>query len=209
MPGDFELIYVDDGSGDSSLQILLRLQKETPGMTVVELSRNWGHQAALTSGLRTARGDAVILMDGDFQDPPESLPQLVDAWKAGGQVVVAERTARAEIGLRKILIPIFYRLLRYLSDFPIPLNAGIFGLVDRQVVDAGNAEDVAYPFGPERLHHPLAARPGHSMALKPRSIATSTSDGPASDRHSARTSRSSPGFSTRSARTPSAFARPA
>ena len=138
MPGDFELIYVDDGSGDSSLQILLRLQKETPGMTVVELSRNWGHQAALTSGLRTARGDAVILMDGDFQDPPESLPQLVDAWKAGGQVVVAERTARAEIGLRKILIPIFYRLLRYLSDFPIPLNAGIFGLVDRQVVDAIN-----------------------------------------------------------------------
>src|SRR5207253_2799713 len=82
-------------------------------------------------------------------------------------------------------------------------------LGDRQVVEAGNAEDVAYPFGPERLHHPLAARPGHSMALKPRSIATSTSDGPASDRHSARTSRSSPGFSTRSARTPSAFARPA
>src|SRR5262249_47742386 len=103
---------------------------------VVGLSRNLGHQAALTAGLETARGDAVILMDGDFQDPPEVLPRLVEAWKKGAKVVIAERTGRAERGVRGKLFPLFYKLLGLISDFPIPLNAGIFGLLDRQAADS-------------------------------------------------------------------------
>jgi dolichol-phosphate mannosyltransferase len=95
---------------------------------------------AISAGLQTAHGDAVVLMDGDFQDPPEVVPELVAAWRGGAQVVTAVRRSRQE--RRKILaklFPIFYRLLGALSDFPIPLNAGIFGLLDRQAVDSINS----------------------------------------------------------------------
>jgi dolichol-phosphate mannosyltransferase len=95
---------------------------------------------AISAGLQTARGDAVVLMDGDFQDPPEVVPELVAAWRGGAQVVTAVRRSRQE--RRKVLaqlFPIFYRLLGALSDFPIPLNAGIFGLLDRQAVDSINS----------------------------------------------------------------------
>lgn len=132
----WEIVYVNDGSRDSSLSLLLGIQKLDPRVTVVELSRNFGHQPALTAGLQTARGDAIMLMDGDFQDPPEVLPQLVEAWKGGAKVVIAERTSRAERGIRGRLFPLFYKLMGLISDFPIPLNAGIFGLLDRQAADA-------------------------------------------------------------------------
>jgi dolichol-phosphate mannosyltransferase len=102
----------------------------------LEFSRNFGHQAALTAGLQVAKGDAVMLMDGDFQDPPEVLPRMVRAWKDGAKVVIAERSSRAEKGLRGKLFPLFYKVMGLISDFPIPLNAGIFGLLDRQAVDA-------------------------------------------------------------------------
>jgi len=137
---DWEVVYVNDGSKDSSLELLRDLQTFDPQVVVVDLSRNWGHMGAISAGLQTARGDAVILMDGDFQDPPEVLPQLVDAWRSGSQVVTAVRRSRQES--RKILaalFPLFYRVLGALSDYPIPLNAGIFGLMDRQAVDAINA----------------------------------------------------------------------
>lgn len=137
---DWEVVYVNDGSADSSLQLLRELQNQDSHVVVVELSRNWGHMGALCAGLQTAQGDAVILMDGDFQDPPEVLPQLVEVWQAGAQVVTAVRRTRQEH--RKVLaflFPLFYRALGMLSDFPIPLNAGIFGLLDRQAVDAINA----------------------------------------------------------------------
>jgi dolichol-phosphate mannosyltransferase len=132
----WEIVYVNDGSRDSSLSLLLEIQKQDPRVTVVEFSRNFGHQPALTAGLQTARGDAIMLMDGDFQDPPEVLPQLVDAWKGGAKVVIAERTSRAERGIRGKLFPLFYKVMGLISDFPIPLNAGIFGLLDRQAADA-------------------------------------------------------------------------
>jgi len=106
---------------------------------VVELSRNWGHMGAISAGLQTARGSAVILMDGDFQDPPEVLPKLIEAWREGGEVVVAVRRSRQE--RRKILaklFPLFYRVMGALSDYPIPLNAGIFSLMSRRVVDSIN-----------------------------------------------------------------------
>jgi glycosyltransferase involved in cell wall biosynthesis len=132
----WEIVYVNDGSRDSSLSLLLGIQRLDPRVTVVEFSRNFGHQPALTAGLQTARGDAIILMDGDFQDPPEVLPQLIDAWKGGAKVVIAERTSRADRGIRGKLFPLFYKVMGMISDYPIPLNAGIFGLLDRQAADA-------------------------------------------------------------------------
>jgi glycosyltransferase involved in cell wall biosynthesis len=136
----WEVVYVNDGSRDSSLQLLKELQVEDEHVVVVDLSRNWGHMGAITAGLQTARGDAVVLMDGDFQDPPEVVPELVAAWRAGAQVVTAVRRSRQES--RKVLaalFPLFYRVLGALSDYPIPLNAGIFGLLDRQAVDSINS----------------------------------------------------------------------
>lgn len=135
----WEVVYVNDGSRDGSLGRLLTLQQQDPRIVVVDLSRNWGHQAALSAGLSIARGDAVVLMDGDLQDPPEVVPELLAAWRAGSEVVIAERRTRHETGLRRLLFPLFYRFLGFLSDFPIPLNAGIFGVLDRKAVDAINS----------------------------------------------------------------------
>ena len=129
----WEVVYVNDGSTDSSLEILKGLQTMDSHVVVVELSRNWGHMGAISAGLQTARGGAVILMDGDFQDPPEVIPQLIDAWRDGAEVVVAVRRSRQESRkLLAVLFPLFYRLLGSLSDYPIPLNAGIFSLMDRK-----------------------------------------------------------------------------
>jgi polyisoprenyl-phosphate glycosyltransferase len=137
---EWEAVYVNDGSKDSSLVLLQDLQEFDSHVVVVDPSRNWGHMGAISAGLQTARGDAVVLMDGDFQDPPDVLPELVERWRGGSQVVVAVRRSRQES--RKFLaalFPLFYKVLGALSDFPIPLNAGIFGLMDRQTVDSINA----------------------------------------------------------------------
>jgi dolichol-phosphate mannosyltransferase len=136
----WEVVYVNDGSTDSTLQLLRTLQLNDTHVVVVDLSRNWGHMGAISAGLQTAGGDAVVLMDGDLQDPPEVVPELVEAWRRGAQVVTAVRRSRQE--RRKalaVLFPLFYRVLGALADFPIPLNAGIFGLLDRQAVDSINA----------------------------------------------------------------------
>ena len=134
---DWEVVYVNDGSTDSSLELLKGLQSLDPHVVVAELSRNWGHPGAVAAGLRTASGRAVILMDGDFQDPPEVLPQFIEAWRNGAEVVVGVRRSRQE--RRKVLaklFPLFYRLLGLLSDYPLRLNAGLFCLMDRKAVDA-------------------------------------------------------------------------
>jgi len=136
---DWEVVYVNDGSKDASLQLLLDLQTRDPHVVVVDLSRNWGHMGALTAGMRVAQGDAVVLMDGDLQDPPEVIPEMVAAWRQGAKVVTTVRRKREE--RRKylaVLFPLFYRVLGMLSDFPIPLNSGIFGLLDRQALDSFN-----------------------------------------------------------------------
>src|ERR1700677_3452113 len=135
----WEVVYVNDGSTDSSLELLRGLQSLDSHVVVVELSRNWGHMGAISAGLQTARGAGVILMDGDFQDPPEILPRLIDAWRDGGEVVVAARKSRQE--RRKVLaklFPLFYRVMGAVSDCPTPLNAGIFSLMSRNVVDSVN-----------------------------------------------------------------------
>lgn len=134
---NWEIVYVNDGSIDSSLELLKGLQAIDPHVVVVELSRNWGHMGAISAGLKTASGRAVILMDGDFQDPPAVLPELIESWRNGAEIVVGVRKSREE--RRKVLamlFPLFYRVLGALSDYPIPLNAGIFSLMDRKAVDS-------------------------------------------------------------------------
>lgn len=137
---EWEVVYVNDGSRDRTLELLLEVQARDPHVVVVDLARNFGHMGALSAGLQTVRGDAVVLMDGDLQDPPEVIPDMVEAWRRGAKVVNAVRRSREES--RKWLIPFFngfYRVLGMLSDFPIPLNSGIFGLMDRQALDTFNS----------------------------------------------------------------------
>jgi dolichol-phosphate mannosyltransferase len=133
--GEWEVIYVNDGSRDHSLPLLLQLQASDHHVVVVELSRNWGHQGALTAGLSVAKGDAVVTMDGDLQDHPSVIPRMIDRWRCGAQVVLAERRSRQDSGLKAMLYPIFYGVLGRLADHPIPMNSGIFGLIDRKVAD--------------------------------------------------------------------------
>jgi glycosyltransferase involved in cell wall biosynthesis len=145
----WEVVYVNDGSTDSTLELLKRLQMLDPHVVVVELSRNWGQVGAISAGLRTAIGRAVILMDADFQDPPEVVPQLIDAWQSGAEVVVAVRRSRQES--RKILallFPLFYRVLGAISDYPLSLNAGLFGLMDRKAIDSILAMGEKNPYLP-------------------------------------------------------------
>jgi polyisoprenyl-phosphate glycosyltransferase len=128
----YEIVLVDDGSRDGTLPLLRDLAGRDPRLVVLALSRNFGHQAAVTAGLEAASGEAVILMDGDLQDPPEIIPDLLRAWREGYQVVVARRRSRQDRGLRGFLFRIFHRLFGLISDFPIDADAGIFSLLDRR-----------------------------------------------------------------------------
>ncbi len=131
----WRVIYVNDGSSDRSLEIM-RWQRESDSrFSIVELSRNFGHQAAITAGLSCANGDAVILMDGDLQDPPELIPELISRWREGANVVRAHRRSRKEKGMRRVGFDIFHKLFTWVTDFPVPPNAGIFGLLDRQAAE--------------------------------------------------------------------------
>ncbi len=131
----WRVIYVNDGSSDRSLDIMLRQREGDSRFSIVELSRNFGHQAAITAGLSCADGDAVILMDGDLQDPPELIPKLISCWKGGANVVRAHRRSRKEKGMRRVGFDIFHKLFTWVTDFPVPPNAGIFGLLDRQAAE--------------------------------------------------------------------------
>jgi glycosyltransferase involved in cell wall biosynthesis len=130
----WQVIYVNDGSHDQSMEIMLQERQGDPRFAVVELSRNFGHQAAISAGLAHAEGDAVIFMDGDLQDPPELIPDLLARWREGVQIVRAQRRSRKEKGIRRLGFEIFHRIFRWVSDFPVPTQAGIFGLLDSQAV---------------------------------------------------------------------------
>jgi len=135
LPGvQWQVIYVNDGSADRSLDIMLMQHQEDPRFSIIELSRNFGHQAAIASGLSFADADAVIVMDGDLQDPPELIPDLVEMWRGGAQVVRAQRRSRKERGIRRVGFDLFHKVFIWISDFPVPPNAGVFGLLDRQAV---------------------------------------------------------------------------
>ena len=133
----FELIVVDDGSEDRTPAILDRIASRDERVRVLHLSRPFGHQLALTAGLDHARGDAVVLIDGDLQDPPEVIPQLLERWREGADVVVAKRRVRTgETRFKLATARGFYALMGRLAQVPLEPNAGDFRLLDRQVVDA-------------------------------------------------------------------------
>jgi len=132
---DWQVLYVNDGSVDRSLSIMIDQHQADPRFTVLELSRNFGHQAAITAGLMHADGDVVVFMDGDLQDPPEVIPDLIACWRGGAQIVRAQRRSRKESGLRRLGFEAFHKAFSWISDFPIPAQTGIFGLVGKQAME--------------------------------------------------------------------------
>ncbi len=132
----WEIVLVDDGSTDRTRQILEELHREDPRVRAVFLSRNFGHQLALTAGLDHARGRAVVAIDADLQDPPEVIPEMLARWREGLDVVYGQRVERrGESLFKRVTAAAFYRLLRRLTPVPIPVDTGDFRLMDRRVVD--------------------------------------------------------------------------
>jgi polyisoprenyl-phosphate glycosyltransferase len=140
VPETYELLFVDDGSTDDTLAKLKLIQEKWPDkVCLVEFSRNFGHEAALSAGLKHARGEAVIPIDADLQDPPELIPKLIEKWKSGFDVVLAQREKRkGETFLKKKTADLFYKLMGQVSESPIPKNTGNFRLLDRKVVKVIN-----------------------------------------------------------------------
>lgn len=130
-----ELVYVNDGSADESLARLLDLQRQDPRVRIVDLSRNFGHQMAITAGIEHCTGEAVIVMDTDLQDPPAVALQLVDAWQGGADVVYAQRRKRDDRPFKRFTAFAYYRSFKYLAGIEIPHDTGDFRLMSRQVVD--------------------------------------------------------------------------
>lgn len=132
---DYELIFVDDGSYDDTLSILEQIAAHDTKVKIISLSRNFGHQIAITAGLDRASGDTAVVIDADLQDPPELIPKMLEKWEKGYQVVYAKRTAReGERRLKRWTASLFYWLLNKLTDIKIPQNTGDFRLMDRKVV---------------------------------------------------------------------------
>lgn len=132
----FELIFVNDGSRDTSLLILRKLHQQDPRVRVVDFSRNFGHQIAISAGMDYARGKAVIILDADLQDPPEVIPELIARWKEGAEVVYAQRSSRkGETRFKLLTATLFYRLIERITSVSIPRDTGDFRLLDRSVVD--------------------------------------------------------------------------
>ncbi len=134
-----ELVLVNDGSHDQSLRLLRSFHQQDDRICYINFARNFGHQIAVTAGLNFVRGDMVVILDADLQDPPELIPELIQQWRSGFQVVYAQRTKRVqESWLKRSLAYWFYRILRQLSDVDIPTDAGDFCLLDRSVIDILN-----------------------------------------------------------------------
>jgi glycosyltransferase involved in cell wall biosynthesis len=135
----YEIIFVNDGSPDNAGEVLAALAARDPHVVVVTHSRPFGSQGAFTSGMRVATGDAVVLLDGDLQDPPELIALFHEKWKEGFEVVYGVRVRREATRFLQIAYKAFYRLFRATSYVPIPVDSGDFSLLDRRVVDALNA----------------------------------------------------------------------
>lgn len=139
LDGETEVILVDDGSRDRSLSMMRELHIRDIRMRYLSLARNFGHQIAVTAGLNFVQGKIIFVMDADLQDPPELIPEMIDKWRQGYQVVYAQRLSRKqESWLKRLTAYVFYRILRRLSDVDIPPDTGDFCLMDRQVVDVLN-----------------------------------------------------------------------
>ena len=137
--GPHEMVFVDDGSSDRTLELLAAAADNDPRIRVVVLSRNFGHQAAFSAALAHVTGDAVVLMDGDLQDAPEAIPTFLQHFEQGYEVVYARRVRRKENVLLRASYAISYRLIAWLSNVRLPMDAGDFALLSRRVVDALNA----------------------------------------------------------------------
>src|SRR5258707_603427 len=133
--GPHELLFVDDGSTDRTLSILEEFAHHDARIIVLSLSRNFGHQAALTAALDHVTGDATVVMDGDLQDTPEVIPRMAERYLEGYDVVYAQRTGRKEAWLLRLCYFIFYRMMAMLSDTHRPLDSGDFGLMSRRAVE--------------------------------------------------------------------------
>lgn len=135
----YELIFVNDGSTDRTLEILERLARKDKHVKIISFSRNFGHQIAVTAGINRAKGDAVVVIDADLQDPPELIPRMVMLWKNGYDVVYAKRRKReGETWFKLVTAKLFYRILNRLTNVKVPFDTGDFRLIDRKVVDALN-----------------------------------------------------------------------
>lgn len=139
LAGNWEVVYVNDGSKDGTLRILRELQQQDPSIGVANLSRNFGKEAAMSAGLKLARGNAIILIDADLQDPPELIGDMVRAWQQGADVVNMKRASRqGETWFKKASAAWFYKTINWLSEVHIPENVGDFRLLSRRAVDALN-----------------------------------------------------------------------
>lgn len=136
MDSGYELIFINDGSHDDSMELVQQLAKENAYVKYIDLSRNFGHQIAVMAGLDHARGAATIIIDADLQDPPELIPEMVAKWKEGYEVVYAKRKSRkGESAMKKWTAKLFYRILRKLTDFDIPVDVGDFRIIDQKIVE--------------------------------------------------------------------------
>ena len=139
-PFDFEIVYVNDGSTDDTLDRIYELRQQDDSITLIDLSRNFGKEIALTAGLHKAAGDAVIVIDADLQDPPELIPELIAEWQNGYDVVYAQRThRRGESLLKRTTAHFFYRIIQRVNKVAIPEDTGDFRILSRRAVNALNS----------------------------------------------------------------------
>jgi len=132
---NYEFIFINDGSRDNSLELLKDIQSDDARVAVIDFARNFGHQMAVTAGIDYARGDAIIIMDSDMQDPPQVSLNLIEKWEEGYDVAYAQRRSRKDSFFKKITADLFYRALHILADIDIPRNTGDFRLIDRKVAE--------------------------------------------------------------------------
>lgn len=134
--GDCEILFVNDGSSDDSMRIIRILSQKDPRVKFISLSRNFGHQVAVSAGIDHAQGESIVLIDGDLQDPPELIPELYSKLKSGYEVVYAKRRSRRGEGyMKKLLAKLFYRMLSKMTSIEIPIDTGDFRIIDRKIAD--------------------------------------------------------------------------